>query len=83
MVKKNNKRVRYKITAKRNHGKRRVISDFSTLREAKQELKKLLAPQKTRIVKGKKIKLSSRRQSVSGGGIVNPRIKKVVVSIKY
>ena len=76
MAKKCNK---YLIMATENHGRRRVIHSYKTKSEANKQLRKILSPSKTRRhpTTGKKIYLTSYRKAQSGGGINNPRIKKI------
>lgn len=75
--------IRYIITAKENFGGRRWINEFKTLTEARAFIKKLTTPGKLRkiVVSGKKktIRLTSFRGGISGTGINNPRIKKIMV----
>ena len=78
--------IRYIVTAKENHGGRRVIKTYKTKREAQAYVKKLNSPAKSRIIdlngKKKKIYLTSYRQGLSGTGINNPRIRKIEVPYK-
>ncbi|MBU0893893.1 MAG: hypothetical protein KKF48_02420 [Nanoarchaeota archaeon] len=73
--------TKYLITAKENYGGRRVIHSYDTKPKAERQLKKILSPGKVRkgtgYMKGKKIYLTSYRDSQSGTGINNPRIKKI------
>lgn len=66
------------IRGKRNFGGRIDLSkEFNTRRKAKAFLKRVNAPGKVRTLpSGKKIRLTSFRQSAFGQGINNPRIIK-------
>ena len=74
MVKRVNK---YLIMATENYGRRRTLASFNKKSRAKKELKRLLRKGKTRMVHGKRIRLTSYRGGYSGSGITNPRIKKI------
>lgn len=63
----------YTLRITDNGGLRRSHGRFSTRKDARRELNKILAPSK---VNKYGVKLTSYRDAQSGGGINNPRIKR-------
>jgi len=73
--------ARYIIRADENYGGRRTLGrDYASRAEAEAKLKKILSPPKKRVLPdGRVIYLTSYRNAQSGTGIINPRVKKIMV----
>ena len=69
--------TKYVIMANQNYGGRRTLHSYTSKQEANKKLKQILSPAKSRVVRGRRIYLTSYRDAQSGTGIKNPRIKKV------